>query len=478
MKSKEELYAEIEKLKEVNLVDFVCHLYGYFPDEQRIKKENGNTTNPKYVFLENENGDRLLISRIFKDGKQQFVYKNLFNDLDHGNIFSFLKLRTENYSIPNAKKIIYDFQSKINSQYKSFGFSVELNADDIKSNTESKIRSVQQQYQLLPPFTNQDYLISRGLNSELLNSYLCKNRIKNENIYYPKISSSTKQAVKHVNTVFPIYATDGDKTFLCGYVKKNKNLKMTAEDSMYSLGIWASNYKTDKPITKLLICENPIDALSYCQLHIDLTVENPMLTATNGEITKTQIALYNEIILRLSPEKIVLGNDKNCKGQLFNAKLLAAIIENKGILKGQGYNLEIVIGYKNKHNAELIYKFSHNEGINNNSGKDLLMHIPEFVKINNFFQKKNEDLFYINDEHYPFQIEKSFYDCSSEISISFHNSTANWIEINKGMIEISRFEHMVIQLEIPNAIDWNEDLLAKTQPPIAKENSKKLNNLE
>jgi hypothetical protein len=253
---------------------------------------------------------------------------------------------------------------------------------------------------------------------------------------------------------------------------------MTAEDSMYSLGIWASNYKTDKPITKLLICENPIDALSYCQLHIDLTVENPMLTATNGEITKTQIALYNEIILRLSPEKIVLGNDKNCKGQLFNAKLLAAIIENKGILKGQGYNLEIVIGYKNKHNAELIYKFSHNEGINNNSGKDLLMHIPEFVKINNFFQKKNEDLFYINDEHYPFQIEKSFYDCSSEISISFHNSTANWIEINKGMIEISRFEHMVIQLEIPNAIDWNEDLLAKTQPPIAKENSKKLNNLE
>src|ERR1022692_1082610 len=108
MKSKEELFEEIEKLKEVNLVDYVCCTAGFHIDEERTKKENRSASSPKYVFVENEAGDKLLISRIYDSGRQQYVYKNLFNDFDKGNIFSFIKNRTENFSIPTAKKKIYN----------------------------------------------------------------------------------------------------------------------------------------------------------------------------------------------------------------------------------------------------------------------------------------------------------------------------------------------------------------------------------
>lgn len=456
MKSKEEMYAEIESLKEVNLVDFICALYGFYPDLDKIKKENGLTPNPKYIFLQNDSGEKILVSRLHKEGRQQFVYKNLYNDLDHGNILSFIKQRSENYSVPSAKKQIYDFQKKLNHEYQSQGYAIELSSEDLQSNTDSKLRKIQAEYQVLPAFTHQEYLIGRGLNPTLLNSYLCKNRIKNEYIYYPKISSSTKQQIKFINTVFPIYGSDREKTFLCGFVKKNTNLKMTAEDSMYSLGIWSSDYRRNEPVTKLIICENPIDALSYCQMHIDLTVDNPMLTATNGEITKTQLQLYQEIVERLKPQKILLGNDFNCRGQVFNAKLLSNLSPLDSIPTLE--NLTLDVGYKNKHTGEIIYKFSHPEGINDNNGKELITHLPQFVKFFNYYNTKNSELYLINDEHYPFKIEKTFKINSSELSISFHNSTANWIEINKSIIDLKFQKSEWIQLIVSNAVDWNQDL--------------------
>ena len=104
MKSKEELFEEIEKLKEVNLVDYVCCTAGFQIDEERTKKENRSVVSPKYIFVQNEAGDKLLISRLNESGRQQYVYKNLYNDFDKGNIFSFIKYRSENFSIPTAKK--------------------------------------------------------------------------------------------------------------------------------------------------------------------------------------------------------------------------------------------------------------------------------------------------------------------------------------------------------------------------------------
>lgn len=465
MKSKQELYEEIEKLKEVNLVDFVCNTANFRLDEERMRKENRNMDNPKYVFVENDSGDKLLISRIVNEGRQQFVYKNLYNDLDKGNILSFLKNRSENYSIPTAKKKIQNFLTNIEKgYYKSAGYNIELKGDDVKTNTESSLLQVQRKYQGLPDFTHREYLRSRGLSEEILTSHLCDNRIKNEYIYHPKLTSR-KPDIKYINTVFPIYGSDGNKTFLCGFVRKNEGLKLTAADSKQSIGVWASDYRRDEKVTHLVLAENPIDALSYCQMNIDYKKDNPLLTASNGELTKTQIELYQEMVSRLRPETIVLANDNNCKGQLFNAKVLAHINLPENQLDREYYdknklivNAEIHAGYKDRHTGEIIWKFGHDKMPKE---KFLLEHIPQFQRIVHYYEQANKDLFLVNDEKYPFTIEKKYHDNQSEIKISFHNLKVNWVEVNKSIVALKFDFSEHIKLELSKNSDFNEDLKEK-----------------
>ena len=413
MKSKEELFEEIEKLKEVNLVDFVCCTAGFRIDEERTKNENRSSSSPKYVLVENEAGDKLLISRLYNTGRQQYVYKNLYNDFDKGNILSFIKNRSENFSIPTAKKKIFNFEKNIeNGFYKKTGLDIQLDGEDIKTNTDSSLKDLQRKYQVLPDFTNLDYLRSRGLSTEILTSYLCTNRIKNEYIYYPKSYSDSTPPIKYVNTVFPIYSSNGSKTFLCGYVRKNDGLKVTAADSKQSIGVWASDYKRKEKVTHLVLSENPIDALSYCQMYLDYKTQNPYLTASNGELTKSQIELYQEMVSRLRPETIVLANDNNCKGQLFNAKVLSALSLDETDYDKEFYqknklilDADITVGYKDKANGELIWKFDHEKKAENISkDKFIVEHIPQFQKVVQYYENANKELLLVNDENYPFTI--------------------------------------------------------------------------
>ena len=470
MKSKEELFEEIEKLKEVNLVDYICCTAGFRIDEERTNKENRSASSPKYVFVENEAGDKLLISRIYDSGRQQYVYKNLFNDFDKGNIFSFIKNRTENFSIPTAKKKIYNFEKNMKSgYYRTTGVDIHLEGDDLKNNTEGSLRELQRKYQVLPDFTNWEYLQSRGLSDEILSSHLCKNRIKNEYFYYPKLHSSIKPIAKYVNTVFPIYSFDGSTSFLCGYVRKNIGLKVTAADSKQSIGVWASDFKTNEKVTELVLTENPIDALSYCQLYLDFKTRNPYLTASNGELTKSQIELYQALISRLRPETIILANDNNCKGQLFNAKILSALSLHEDDYDKEYYqknklmmDAEINVGYKDKQNGELVWRFSYDKK-HESMEKDKFIedHIWQYKRVIHYYEKANEGLFLVNDEKYPFTIERKYNDYHSEIKLSFHNSQVNWIEINKSILALKFNNSEKIKLEIPKNVDFNDDLKEK-----------------
>lgn len=468
MRSKEELFAEIEALKEINLIDFVCNVYQFQIDLERTDQENHNKDFPKYVFLTNDAGDKILISRIQENGRQIYLYKNLYNDLDKGNILSFIKYRNmENYSIPMAKKTIKDFAGNIEKGFfKPTGYSISLSKQQEGLHSESKVEAVRQAYMKLPEFKHPEYLVSRGISQELLLSPLLQKRIKNEYVYGLKISSTRKPGIKYINTVFPIYTIENGKTMICGYVRKNKELKITADHSAQSIGIWLSNYKRDQGVTHMVICENPIDAISYTQLNIDMSASNPLLVASNGELTKTQTEIYQQIVSRLRPETIVLANDNNCKGQLFNAKILATLglpdkfhdsvyyDKNKLIVDAQ-----ISCGYRNKQTGEINWTFEHNK-IEDNLSREgyVLEHIPQFQRVVEYYENVNYEKFLESDEKYPFTIEKKFERFHSRITISFDNSKINWVDINKSLLQLKYDYSEHIKLEVPKNTDFNDDL--------------------
>ena len=78
-----------------------------------------------------------------------------------------------------------------------------------------------------------------------------------------------------------------------------------------------------------------------------------------------------------------------------------------------------------------------------------------------YFENVNKELFLINDEKYPFTIEKKYNDFHSEIRVSFHNLKVNWIEINKSILDLKFNCSERIKLEIPKNVDFNDDLKEK-----------------
>ena len=165
---------------------------------------------------------------------------------------------------------------------------------------------------------------------------------------------------------------------------------------------------------------------------------------------------------RLRPDTIVLANDNNSRGQLFNAKILSSLnLDEKNFQNVNNLlaKAEILVGYKDKFTGEICWKIGHDKNDNSISKEDfILKHIPQFQKIVQHYENANKDLFLVNDEKYPFKIEKVFQDFHSEIKISFYNSNVNWVEINKSIIELKFDNSERFKIELSKNSDWNEDL--------------------
>ncbi|MHB8402986.1 MAG: hypothetical protein ACYDCN_13345 [Bacteroidia bacterium] len=297
---------------------------------------------------------------------------------------------------------------------------------------------------------------------------MLKNRIKNE-IIYERVGLRMVNKPLYVNTVFPIYGLDPKtgKGDVCGYVRKNAGFKFTAPDSNQGEGVWLSRFDRAKPLLNVIFCENPIDGISYVQSKIDWRKENTLILASNGELTKRQIEIYQELVFRLAPACTILANDNCPAGQAFNAKILSALKlpdafldveyaeKNKLLVSA---DLEI-IRTKGGNQSEVIWNFSHDSNKTDISKEDFVYeHIPAFQRVVEYYNELNQELYLVNDEAFPFTLDKNFYDNKSDIRVSFLKSADNWIEINKSIhaLKFDYSEH--IKIEVPKNKDFNEDL--------------------
>lgn len=287
----------------INLGSFIGS-YGYVLN----KKSSTKTSSVLQKIDADGNSSETLIVRI-NNQNGQYVYSNPNNRFDKGSIIDFV----------NNKISLGDFNktSLILNNY--LGEAIQEPTPVFKIKEKIKKEGFEKQDFNLTPLKNFTYLVSRGITEKTIFSPEFTNRIFN---YIKKSENSKKE---FINIAFPMYNDTG----LSGAEIKNDKLKGTLEGSNQIDSVWISNFNKDKPIDKLVLGEAIIDLLSYYQLH-HIEGENVIYVGSNGYWTRQQMELCQKnIVLKYKPGSIVLANDYDLNGILYNINLAGFLGSDK-----------------------------------------------------------------------------------------------------------------------------------------------------
>lgn len=320
---------------------------GYVQDKQK-------STQRQIVY--EKNGEKILVLKHHSTGN--FIYQNLNDKNDKGNIINFVINRIDGY-LNTASKSKQDYARAIEKIKEESLLPSFLNSN--KNKKEQK--PVKFEYDLYEPsnYTDTSYLSKRGITKETLLTPLFENRIincfqysfKNKKIYGPILSG------------FP-YIHKGKIVGLemAGYNLKGDKIKKMALASNRSFGIWMSNVASKN----LFITEDPVDALSYFQLH-DKNQKSFTYLATGGSISNNQVEKIVDSIDKGIFDTITLGNDNDLGGGKNDLKVIASLLatedyqiltaDKNSITVKQG-NTEIKLSSRqevNQHIKSLTYKY-------------------------------------------------------------------------------------------------------------------------
>jgi hypothetical protein len=78
-------------------------------------------------------------------------------------------------------------------------------------------------------------------------------------------------------------------------------------------------------VNRLVITESPIDAMSFHQLAPPKQGETRMYLSTGGQPSEKQAAYINQLVQRIQPAQIIMGNDNEKAGMRFNINLMGAV---------------------------------------------------------------------------------------------------------------------------------------------------------
>jgi len=199
-------------------------------------------------------------------------------------------------------------------------------------------------YKFLKPIYDYILLKRRGLSVDFLQAAAFRGKILN-NTYNGQIS-----------TVFPIQDSTGkiqglDIRVPAEIVLNGEKIgKFIARDSDLSVSDWTSYIAPGTPINEIIVCESPIDALSYAQLRFK-TAESfdkslTQLKALNGSVREYTCGDIRAKIAKHPGMMLTLANDNDIGGMMHNINLL------KGIFQ---LNIELTRAKKDEPVHELRY---------------------------------------------------------------------------------------------------------------------------
>ena len=283
---------ELERFKtEINLVDYAQN-NGYQPDK---KKSSVNC-----IVLKDNQGDKILIGLDRTD--RHYFYYSITNETDKGSIIDFVQKR-KNLNLGEVRKELRPWiqqnsnltNSKVNSKAKN---KVDKKSEIKLIPTDKNRTQITVQIEQHKTINNHPYLNQRGIKKSTIND--------------PRFKSTIYQD-KRNNLIFP----HKDREGTCGYEIRNQNFKGFSTGG--TKGLWTS--KSGSKDKQLVICESPIDCLSYHQLFPN---EQTRYFATSGTLSEKQKDLLRTAFENINQKggEIIIATDRDEPGKKISQELI------------------------------------------------------------------------------------------------------------------------------------------------------------
>ncbi len=281
-----------------------------FLETEGFAKDRRKSTR-RWPVLENVEGRKLIIGHNQKTS--EYFYYNPDDSRDKGTIVDYVigKLNIDT-SAKEGWRQLHEYLGQYRGDLSHMLENKPSASPDSQPANEANRRNAMSHYFRLDPLTNTDYLMNkRGLTVDTIGHRAFIGKIFN------KAFTSRKTSELVINTVFPMENEQGTTAILL------KNDSPTGLVNGHTWGerlesVWVSNLPKGHQPKELLICESPIDALSYHQLHPPKEPYDRLYVATGGQPSSLQPLTVQRLIDRVKPEQVILAHDNDNSGIRFN----------------------------------------------------------------------------------------------------------------------------------------------------------------
>ena len=286
-------------------------------------------TTHKHLIYEHSSGEKICIYNN-PDGKPQ-IYMTIGGlNADKGDIISFVKNKIDNGIINKPINGTSPFE-KVNILLHEY-LNIPFEDRKVYNSLDEYIQKSKQNLFIsdYQPYTGNitikavEYMSTRGLDSNDFLIYPFRGSVVGTNT--AKIEADINK-IPNNQVAFPLYDKNEK---MVGVQLVSENYKSFLKGSRKSVGVWHS-YIPEK-INNIVICEAPLDAISYHKLQGD---SNTLYFATCGNVTDGQLDAIKSIIennknVLAANYTITLANDNDAAGAMFNLNYILSTLDEKG----------------------------------------------------------------------------------------------------------------------------------------------------
>jgi len=287
-----------DEMMKFNLVKLLSK-YNYKLDKSK--------SSVNYAVIKKDNEKLVVSKKANNDGSFNYLYFNLNNDSDRGNIINFIKNRT---GLTSANDIVKELK-----KLESIEANIENYEIGVAKSSYIREKAIEE-FKNLPSVFESEKAIKYLTDSRKLDIDILK-----------QFSDSIKHTQNYENIAIPMFVLNEDKSFLTmsGYNEKLTSFyeidgKIIKDLNRGDKGvsILKSDISTRESIKKIFISESAIDSLSYLQLK-NLQIDESLLIATNGQISENTKETLKVAINNLpNVESVELCFDSDEKGVKFS----------------------------------------------------------------------------------------------------------------------------------------------------------------